>query len=300
MRWLKREWQAASVAVLAALVIVGPQGAAQAQDKGPNTGRVSVSLGMDWTTHYFFRGILQEDQGLILQPYGDLTFKLMEGEGAFTNLGLTVGLWNSLHEGPTGTGGGSASQDPRLWYEADFYTKLSATLFDDLTAAVIYTAYMSPNDRFATVEEIAFSLSYNDSKLFGAFALNPSVLLAFELDGQADGGSDEGTYLQLGLAPSYTFNDKGTYPITLSLPVTLGLSLGDYYERVGVGGEDDTFGYLSIGLAAGIPLKFIPASYGTWTAKAALTYITLGDNLKAANNGDSSEFIGTLGIAMTY
>jgi hypothetical protein len=107
-------------------------------------------------------------------------------------------------------------------------------------------------------------------------------------------------YLQLGVAPAYTFNDTGMYPITLSLPVLLGLSLSDYYERVGVGGEDDTFGYLSIGLAAGVPLKFIPASFGTWTAKATLTFITLGDNLKTANNGDRSEFIGTLGIAMTY
>jgi len=299
MRGLRRGWQVASVAVVAAaLIIAGFEGAAHAQDKGPNTGRVSLSMGMDWTTHYFFRGILQEDQGIILQPYGDVTFKLMEGEGAFTNLGLTVGLWNSLHEGPTGTGG--PNQDPRIWYEADFYTKLSATLFEDLTAAVIYTAYMSPNGRFSTVEEIAFSLSYNDSKLLGAFALNPSVLIAFETDGQADGGKDEGIYLQIGLAPSYTFNEKGTYPLTLSLPITLGLSLSDYYERIGVGGEDDTFGYLSIGLAAGVPLKFIPPSYGTWTAKATVTFITLGDNLKAANNGDRQEFIGTLGIAMTY
>ncbi|MGH7311634.1 MAG: hypothetical protein ACREJV_00545 [Candidatus Rokuibacteriota bacterium] len=299
MRWLRRGWQVASVAVVAAALISGGPAWVHAQDKGPNTGRVALSLGMDWTTHYFFRGILQEDQGIILQPYGDVTFKLMEGEGAFTNLGLTVGLWNSLHEGPTGTGG--ANQDPRIWYEADFYTKLGATLFDDFTAAMIYTAYMSPNGRFSSVDELAFSVSYNDSKLLGAFALNPSVLLAFELDGQADGGSDEGVYLQLGVAPAYTFNDKGTYPLTVSLPVTLGLSLSDYYERVGVGGEDDTFGYLSIGLAAGVPLKFIPASYGAWTAKSTLTFITLGDNLKAANNGDRSEFIWTiLSLAMTY
>jgi hypothetical protein len=126
------------------------------------------------------------------------------------------------------------------------------------------------------------------------------VLLAFELDGQADGGSNEGTYLQIGLTPGYTFNDKGTYPLTLSLPVVLGLSLGDYYERIGVGGDDDTFGYLSIGLAAGVPLKFIPASFGAWTAKASATYMALGDNLKAANNGESSEVIGTFGISMTY
>jgi hypothetical protein len=255
-------------------------------------------MGVDVTTHYFFRGILQEDQDYILQPYGEVTFKLLEGEGAFTGLGFTLGLWNSLHGGPTGTGG--ANQDPRIWYEADFYAKVTATLFDDLTAAMIYTAYMSPNGRFTSVEELAFAFGYNDSKLLGPFALNPSVLIAFELDGQADGGLDEGVYLQIGLAPGYTFNDKGTYPLTLSLPVVLGLSLSDYYERVGVGGDDDTFGYLSIGLGASVPLKFVPAAFGAWSAKASVTYITMGDNLKAANNGESSEVIGTLGLAMTY
>ncbi len=33
---------------------------AHAQDKGPNTGRVSLGMGVDFTTHYFFRGILPE------------------------------------------------------------------------------------------------------------------------------------------------------------------------------------------------------------------------------------------------
>jgi len=299
MRRVRREWQSACVAAFtAALIIVGP-GIVEAQDKGPNTGRVSLGMGMDVTTHYFFRGILQEDQDYIIQPYGEVTFKLVEGEGALTGLGFTLGLWNSLHGGPSGVDG-AASVDPKIWYEADFYAKLTATLFEDLTVAMIYTAYMSPNDRFATVEEIALSFAYNDSKLLGAFAVNPSVLIAFETDGQADAGLDEGVYLQIGLTPGYTFNDKGTYPLSLTLPMVLGLSLSDYYERVGVGGDDDTFGYFSIGLAAGVPLKFVPASYGAWTAKASLTFITLGDNLKTANNGDRSEFIGTFGIAMTY
>jgi hypothetical protein len=299
MRWLRLGRQKASVAALAAaLVVLGGVAAATAQDKGPNTGRVSLSMGMDWTTHYFFRGILQEDQDFIFQPYGDVTFKLLDGQGPLTNLGFTVGLWNSLHGGPTGTGGPNG--DPRIWYESDFYTKLSATLFEDFTAAIIYTAYMSPNGFFSTVEEIALGLSYNDSKLLGSFALNPSVLLAFETDGQADGGLDEGVYLQIGVSPGYTFNDKSTYPITLTVPIVLGLSVSDYYERIGVGGDDDTFGYLSAGVAAAVPLKFIPASFGAWQLKGGLTFMAFGDNLEAANNGDDSEIVATIGVSMTY
>jgi hypothetical protein len=290
-----RVWMVALALALVGVVAAG----AHAQDKGPNTGRLALNIGVDWTTHYFFRGILQEDQDYIIQPYGDVTFKLREGQGALTNLGLTFGLWNSLHGGPTGVDG-AASADPKIWYEADFYTKLSATVLEDFTAALIYTAYMSPNDRFATYEEVALSLGYNDSKLLGPFALNPSVLIAFETDGQADAGRSEGIYLQLGVTPGYTVNAKGAYPISLTLPLVLGLSLSDYYERIGMGGGDDTFGYFSGGAAASVPLRFMPSAYGSWQARAGLSVLVLGDNLEAANNGEDTEVIGTVGLALTY
>ena len=54
-------------------------------------------------------------------------------------------------------------------------------------------------------------------------------------------------------------------PVSLSLPVTLGISLADYYE--GPLGQDDRFGYLDIGLVASTELP-IPESYGTWEISA--------------------------------
>ena len=72
--------------------------------KGPNTGRLSISAGVDWTSAYFFRGIKQETEDLILQPYGELGVKLVDQAGALTALTVTGGFWNSLHTGPTGLG----------------------------------------------------------------------------------------------------------------------------------------------------------------------------------------------------
>lgn len=72
---------------------------------GPNTGRISLSAGIDVPTDYYFRGIVQETEGYILQPYGDVTVKLVERAGPMSNLGFTLGLWNSLHGGPTGVEG---------------------------------------------------------------------------------------------------------------------------------------------------------------------------------------------------
>lgn len=288
-----RRWLA--LAVLAA-ALGGPAGAG-AEEAAPNTGRIALSAGVDFPTHYFFRGIRQEDEDYIVQPFADITFKLHEGQGPLSALGLTVGIWNSLHGGPSGVDG-AASVDPEVWYEADFYAKLAATLFQDLTAAATYTVYMSPNDRFQTVHEIALSLAYNDARLLGAFALNPNLTLAFETQGQADAGASRGVWLQAGVAPGLTLFEGAAYPVALSFPVSLALSLDDYYEFAT--GDDDTFGYLSVGAAASVPLAFIPRAFGSWQARASVTLLYLGDNLKAVNKGDRTEFVGSLGLALTY
>jgi hypothetical protein len=265
--------------------------------KAPNTGRVSISAGVDWTSAYFFRGIKQETEDLILQPYGEVTFKLVENAGALTALSLTGGIWNSLQTGATGSDSPTAT-DPKVWYELDGYFKLSAVFLEDLTASVIYTAYMSPNNVFNTVQEVAVGFAYNDAKLLGPFAVNPSVLIAFEFDGQADAGADKGIYAQLGIAPGYTFIADSAYPLTLSVPLAVGLSLSDYYE-FGTG-SDDTFGYFSAGATLSVPLAFIPAEFGKWLVKAGVQVLFLGDNLKAVNDGDDLQVIGTIGLAFSY
>lgn len=288
--------RAVTALAVTAMVTGAAAGAAAQEDKGPNTGLVSLSAGMDWTTAYFFRGILQEDSGLILQPYGEIGFTLFEGTPQLGNVALTIGLWNSLHEGPTGTGG--ATSDPRVWYEADFYTKVGWSFAEHFNAAILYTAYMSPNSSFSTVEELALSLGFDDSSFLGPFSVQPSVLLAWEVAGQADGGDHRGIYLQLGLTPTYTFAEKSRYPVTLSLPLLVGLSLDDYYE-FGTG-DDDTFGYFQGGVSASVPLAFIPAAYGAWSVRGAVTVLVLGDNLRAVNNDDRTQVIGTLGVAFSY
>ena len=132
----------------------------------------------------------------------------------------------------------------------------------------------------------------------GPFALNPTFLIAFEIDGQADAGADKGVYAQIGIAPGYTFLAESPYPITVSVPLSVGLSLSDYYE-FGTG-SDDTFGYFSGGVTVAVPLAFIPPDFGKWLVKAGVTVLYLGDNLKAINDGDRVQAIGTVGLAFSY
>ena len=65
-------------------------------------------------------------------------------------------------------------------------------------------------------------------------------------------------------------------------------------------GNNPTFGYTNLGLAVSVPLAFIPASFGTWTAKASMNWLYLGETLKTVNNGDRNQIIGTFGIAFSY
>jgi hypothetical protein len=109
--------------------------------------------------------------------------------------------------------------------------------------------------------------------------------------GQADGGVSAGTYLELGVAPG--LNESG---FAVAFPVRVGLSLNDYYELAGV---DHTFGYLSLGAIASVPLVRSP-TFGGLDVHGGLEFQSLGDTPEAFNRGDQSKVIGTIGVGFSY
>lgn len=283
-------------AVAAVLMLAGCFLGASAVWAGKNEGRISLGAGVDFATAYYFRGIIQEDEGFIAQPYADATFNLYDGGQGFNNFGVTLGIWNSFHDEQT-----SASGDPQSWYEADLYGGVALGFLDFFELSSTYTAYTSPNGAFTDVHELAFGLSFDDSKFLGAFALSPYIVLAFEIDGQADGGSDEGVYLELGIEPGFTLGEGGNYPVAFSFPLKVGLSLDDYYEERRPDGtfSDETFGYFDGGIAVSIPLAFIPESFGSWEVSAAGHFLVFGDTLEAIND-DDFEALGVFGLSLSY
>ena len=275
-------------AVMVALVSGSMTSSAMAQS---NTGNVSFATGLDFSHAYFFRGIVQERSGLIAQPYIDMTFSLFEGTEGLNSVSFTIGQWNSLHTGPSGSDGPATNVG--AWYRSDFYTGIAFGV-DNWDFGVTYIAYLSPNDTFGTVKEVALSMAVDDSTLLGRFSLSPHLLLAIELDGQADGGAGEGVYVELGVEPGLSL--EGT-PVSLSFPVTLGLSLSDYYE--GTPGNDDVFGYIDLGLVASVPLR-VPESYGAWEVSGGIHLLSLGDALTSFNDGDGFQPVGTFGFNIGY
>ncbi len=278
------------LAAAAASVLLAAPAAAQ------NSGNVSMSAGTDIVSQYYFRGIMQETGGLIMQPFLDASI-------SFGAASITAGTWSSLHSrGDAGFGGA-----PESFYETDFYAGIGGAA-GPVGLDITYTAYMSPRGSWGTTKEVAFGLSFDNP-------VAPYATFAFETAGGAD-GFDKGAYFELGVEPSAPLEDA---PVSLSFPVTLGLSLNDYYQYMGLGeghteddghGHDDeghfelhsggTFGFFSIGASLGIPLN-VAEEFGEWGLALGVNMIRLGEGAKAIDGGDSStKVIALFGLSVGY
>ena len=257
-------------------------------------GLISLNFGVDWASAYYFRGIAQEQSGANFQPYGSLSFKLIENAGPLTALTATPGTWNNWH-----AGGGTLVDpvDPKFWYESDLYFTLAATLWENVTIGLTYTAYTSPNDSFRAVQELALGVSLNDSKWLGAFALNPSLLVAGEVDGQADAGRPTACTCNSASTPGTLWRRRALTPDDQP-PGHAGAQRGHYYEFGTT--KNPVFGYVQFGPVFSVPVAFIPKSYGTWTVKGAVEFLFLGETLKPLNDNDVFKPIGRIGIAAVY
>ena len=264
----------------AAMLLTFAAGSARAQDD-PNPGAITLTTGVDFPSVYFFRGIRQEsDPAFTMFAFGDVGIALN------SKVSLNFGVWNSLHTGTSGSGSSQANNSSH--YEEDFYAMVNFGVGRGVTISPFYTAYTSPNESFGTVKEFAIKFAH-------ASKYAPYAILAFELSGQADGGSDEGTYAELGVAPSWPLGGKG---ITLGVPLKLGFSLGDYYEA---NGEDNGFGFFDVGALITVPFSSAPTKFGTWNIHGGVNFLFLGDGTKSFNtDGDGQQVIGSIGIGMSY
>jgi len=283
-----------AAAVVGSSLMTAPVSAQE--EAGPNTGALSFGFGVDFTTVYVFRGYEQEDSELIAQPWVEIGTTLIETEDVTVD--FAFGNWNSFHSAETGTDGSG----PEWWYEADLYAGLSISFLESFVFDLGYTGYFYPGGAAEDIHELGFGLSYDDSALWeeymgGGFALNPYVFVAVEVDNR--NGDDEFAYLELGVEPSFLLVDSADYPLTLSIPVAVGLSLDDYY--VDEDGDEETFGFVSVGAMLGTDLPFIPSAYGAWSLSGGVTVYFLNDEA-GLNDGDTDDIniSGIIGISASY
>ena len=255
--------------------------AAVQDEAAPNSGMLGFSAGVDFVSDYYFRGIIQETGGFIAQPFLDASMSLGP-------VSITAGTWNSLHS-VSGSGFDGA---PEIFYESDFYAGLGFAAGDAVGIDLTYTAYMSPRGSWGTTKEVALGLS------FATFA-DPYATFAFELSGGADGGPNEGSYVEIGFEPAVPLDDA---PVSLSFPVAIGASMSNYFEYENAMGvlSDGAFGFFSIGASVGIPLG-IPEEYGSWELAVGVNALMFGEGVKMLNGEDKgAKVIGLFGISLGY
>jgi hypothetical protein len=255
-------------------------------------GRFSGVMQADFTNVYFFRGILQERDGFIAQPWGELYFSAFASETGFLrDVTLGAGVWASFHTEET-----LAVDGPHSLYETDWYPLISLSFAHNISLTTTYYWYTSPNGAFSTAQELNFKLAWDDSETFGAFAMGPYVNFAVETRRTAF-GPNEGSGVQMGVGPTlFTLFEGSDMPVTFSAPVELGLAIDDYYEEED--GDENTFGYLNFGLSANVPLSFMPESAGAWSFTLTGKGWYLSNTLAEANRGRSlyPQFIASLGV----
>ena len=257
------------------------------------TNKWTGDAGVNFVNAYYAYGILQEGEGLIAQPFADVYWTLFEGRGLITKATVGIQLWSSFHSKRTG-----AAQDSSIheWYEQDVNVPFALTLGERVTLTISYLEYHFRNGAFELERSVSanlshndsrngaldlersvsVNLSYDDSKWFGACALHPHIMLLYNFEGVVGIAQSNAWYFEAGIAPGLTLAEKSRWPVTVSLPVILGLGDNHFYR-------DDAFGYLSAGASVSVPLAFVPESFGHWRGNASAIYQIFGRGTAAAN-----------------
>jgi hypothetical protein len=219
---------------------------------------LTVSASFDAASGYMLRGVNQDDTGVIMWPAVELGAVVRQGGSTGAGrMTVSLGTWNSLNTGASGLDGLG-----KLWYQSDFYATLGVGVGSGLKVTAGYVTRTSPNNAFPSMTELAFTVSAP------VHWVGPYALVAVELQGQLDGGRNQGRYLELGARPTF---GRG---VTVAVPARVGLSLGDYYE--GLRG-DERFGFFSIGGVATVPLGGGPFGGGRWSLHGGAEYVRPGD-----------------------
>lgn len=265
-------------------------------DPNHPTTIVSFHANVQWTTVYFFRGILQTSKGFILQPGGDVLFDLpiptALGEGTLDRLWFKVGNWNSLSTGDAAVGGHHAG-----WQELDVYADFGATFAGGVQTSIQMMGYTSPANSFEPTLELSGTLAWDWRPEIYRFKPEVNVRfwgqLAAEVYHSRTPGKDEGIWLGIGVTPSlssrFMFFDR---PLTIAVPVEFGFGLDNYYGNKGA-----EFGYCLTGVDLSLPIGSIDPAYGRFIITNSCRLLIPNS---VVHQSDDPYFVFSLGMAWEF
>ncbi len=277
----------ALLAIAVSLVATSPA-TVGAQPSPAPPALVGAVVGATVTNRYVFRGVRQNATGVAVRPFADLEFFPYSADATLEQVVVRVGFWNSLNSGDTGAGGPADAP----WYESRLSGGVGVRLSGDVMLSSSVTAYGSPNGMFSRVTELGFRVGWDDCTRH-RLSLNPYAALALEIGGQPgrgqlDGGRRAGRYLEVGAAPTYSAGR-----VIVALPVTVGLSLRDYYE---LAGRDHRLGFVSAGTDFLVQIGKTPG--GRLSLRGGVEALRLGETTRVFNDGKRSLLVGSVGLVI--
>ena len=249
--------------------------AVHAEDAAPPS-RLHALVNFELSDKYLTpRGMIVQDGGVTFQTLFLAFLDVYDGSpNAFINNATLVGgFWNdyasdSVREHVPGT------STTTNFVEIDPIFGVSFTLAQDFKLDVTYTAFCMQILDIGTSEHLETKLSYNDSKLLGAFALHPYVSFWKELDNKATAAANFGVpssyYFEIGIAPGTKIGD-----VKLEAPMRVLLPSSNFYGETFA--SSSFVGLYEVGLKASFPLKFMPKGYGFWDGHIGVRYMKFVD-----------------------
>jgi hypothetical protein len=294
------------LAGLAATAVAAPLAFAGTEEAGKETKaivapepetKVHFLLNLEIANEYVTpRGMIVRDKGVTIQPLALMLTNLYKGDGFLNDVTMVLGAWNDFGTSGVSKHAPFGSNPKTYWSEIDPIAGLSFTFLKDFKLDVTYTSFVEQVLDIETSHHLETKLSYDDSKILGAFALHPYVSYWQELQGKATDADvpyavfgpspksgnhpDPGSsfYFDIGVSPGYTFpcGVKIEAPCRIMLPDDR--FYGEYYK------SSSTIGLYELGLKATAPLNFMPKGYGHWSAHVGGKYINfVDDNLYELN-----------------
>ncbi len=231
---------------------------------------VHALLQLDISDHYITpRGLNVENEGVIFQPLFLVFWTLYSNpDGFLQDVTLTTGVWSSIHTHESGA-------DPGYWNEFDPIGGLGFKFKGGVKLDLNYTSFISMVDSYPTSAHLEVKLSYDDSKLLGAFALNPYVAYWQELDEKATvtfnpATSEQSYYFTIGIDPSFKVGK-----VKVEFPTFINLVGDKFYQKFDGTGGGSGLAVFCTGIKASVPLTFVPKDFGFWTLYAGVKYYHL-------------------------
>jgi hypothetical protein len=240
-------------------------------------GDIGLEVAVEAKTAYFFRGYSILDAGYIVQPEATVSLPMFEWEKY--SLSPYVGVWNNISE--------AKGDDSSVW---SHWTEFDTTVGFEVERGgwsldVQWNYYTSPSDFFDSSHELGATLAFSGN--VAGLRVNPHAAVFREFQDETDG--DENTYLEVGLEPVFQPSER----LSLTVPLTLGMSLDGYYtDRRG---RNESLGYASIGARPAYRLG------EHWSVYAGVEYLHLfADSARAANGDEDGKVVGVIGVSFNH